>query len=155
MTESSTGTNIGMMDRIRIMDTSTRYDAKMPRRKGSGRLGPVRSLRLPADLDRWFEVRLRSEPRRPASDILIEAVHGGLRLRPGYMRRHYLTLAAFVCANDFERYQSYLRALADSFGDSYVQHIEAWLNADGHNQFVDVLHARTRDRTHGTLESIA
>jgi hypothetical protein len=103
----------------------------MPRPKGSGRFGPVRSLRLPRDLDLWFEQRLRDEAARPASDILLEAVHGGLRLRDGYMRRQRHALGLLIAANDRARYESYVRALADSFGSGYVTHLEAWLRADG------------------------
>lgn len=103
----------------------------MPRPKGSGQFGPVRSLRLPHDLDQWFEQRMREEAERPASDILLQAVHGGLRLRSGYMRRQRMTLASLAASQDSVRYESYLRALADSFGSGYVSHMEAWLVADG------------------------
>jgi hypothetical protein len=103
----------------------------MPRPKGSGKFGPVRSLRLPFELDEWFERRLREDAERPASDILLEAVHGGLRLEPGYMRRHRRTLGALAAANDAKGYDSYVRALTDSFGSGYVKHLEAWLLADG------------------------
>jgi hypothetical protein len=103
----------------------------MPRPKGSGKFGPVRSLRLPLELDEWFERRLREDAERPASDILLEAVHGGLRLAPGYMRRHRGTLGALAAANDATGYDSYVRALTDSFGSGYVKHLEAWLLADG------------------------
>lgn len=103
----------------------------MPRPKGSGRFGPVRSLRLPFALDEWFEQRLREEATRPASDILLEAVHGGLRLAPGYMNRQHHSLTALAAANDRSRYESYVRALTDSFGSAYVSHLEAWLAADG------------------------
>jgi len=103
----------------------------MPRAKGSGKFGPVRSLRLPLELDRWFELRLREDALRPASDILLEAVHGGLRLQPGYMRRQYDSLAALVSANDKRPYDTYIRALNDAFGSGYVKHLEAWLRSDG------------------------
>lgn len=107
----------------------------MSRPKGSGKFGAVRSLRLPLELDRWFERRLREDATRPASDILLEAVHGGLRLRSGYMTSQYRALASFVSANDRTRYGSYVRALADSFGSAYVKHLEAWLLADGFPPF--------------------
>lgn len=103
----------------------------MPRTKGSGKFGPVRSLRLPLELDRWFERRLREDAVRPASDILLEAVHGGLRLQRGYMRRQYDSLAALVAGHDLRRYETYIRALDDSFGSGYVKHLEAWLRSDG------------------------
>lgn len=91
----------------------------------------MRSLRLPLELDRWFERRLREDAARPASDILLEAVHGGLRLQPGYMRRQYDSLAALVAGNDARRYETYIRALDDAFGSDYVKHLEAWLHSDG------------------------
>jgi hypothetical protein len=103
----------------------------MSRPKGSGKLGPVRSLRLPLELDEWFEQRLRDEAARSASDILLDAVHGGLRLQPGYMGRQHLALSVFAAANDRVRYESYVGALADSFGSAYVKHLEAWLVDDG------------------------
>lgn len=103
----------------------------MSRPKGSGKLGPVRSLRLPLELDEWFEQRLRDDAARSASDILLDAVHGGLRLQPGYMGRQHLALSAFAAANDRVRYESYVGALADSFGSAYVKHLEAWLVDDG------------------------
>lgn len=91
----------------------------------------MRSLRLPVELDRWFERRLREDAARPASDILLEAVHGGLRLQPGYMHRQYDSLAALAAANDLRRYETYVRALDDAFGSGYVKHLEAWLRSDG------------------------
>ena len=103
----------------------------MSRPKGSGKLGPVRSLRLPFELDAWFERRLRDEVSRAASDILLEAIHGGLRLHPGYMRRQRSALGELAEAGDRTGYESYRRALDDSFGKAYVEHLEAWLLADG------------------------
>jgi hypothetical protein len=103
----------------------------MPRHKGSGKFGPVRSLRLPFELDEWFEQRLREDAARSASDILLEALHGGLRLQAGYMTRQRDALEALIGANDAICYESYTRALADSFGTGYVKHLEAWLIADG------------------------
>ena len=102
----------------------------MSRPRGSGKFGPVRSLRLPLELDEWFEQRLRDDAARSASDILLEAVHGGLRLEAGYMKRQHRALAALIKANDRASYDSYIRALADSFGSGYVKHLEAWLLAD-------------------------
>jgi hypothetical protein len=107
----------------------------MPRPKGSGKFGTVRSLRLPEELDRWFEQRLREDARRPASDILLEALHGGLRLQKGYMLRQRRALEGLVRANDRAGYESYVRALADSFGSAYVKHLEAWLVAEGITPF--------------------
>ncbi len=103
----------------------------MPRLKGSAKLGQVRSLRLPLELDEWFERRLREDARRSASDVLLEAVHGGLRLQPGYMWRQRVTLTSLAAAGERKLYDSYLGALADTFGSAYVKHIEAWLQADG------------------------
>lgn len=103
----------------------------MSRPKGSGKFGPVRSLRLPRELDEWYEQRLRDDANRSASDILLEAVHGGLRLQTGYMNRQHGALRALVAANDRPGYESYVSALADSFGTAYVRHLEAWLAAEG------------------------
>jgi hypothetical protein len=91
----------------------------------------VRSLRLPLELDCWFEQRLRDEAERSASDILLEAVHGGLRLEPGYMARQRRALEQLVATRDRAGYESYLRALRESFGQAYADHLEAWLLADG------------------------
>jgi hypothetical protein len=103
----------------------------MSRPKGSGKFGPVRSLRLPLELDDWFEQRLRDDALRSASDILLEAVHGGLRLQPGYMTRHHRVLSALAAADDRAGYESYVAALTDSFGSAYVKHLEAWMAAEG------------------------
>ncbi len=103
----------------------------MPRPKGSAKLGQVRSLRLPLELDEWFERRLREDVRRCASDVLLEAVHGGLRLQPGYMWRQRVTLTSLAAAGEWNLYDSYLGALGDTFGSAYVKHIVAWLQADG------------------------
>src|SRR5690348_12655012 len=103
MTASSTLTFTATMDPIRSTSTNMVRRGAMPRRKGSGKYGPVRSLRLSLELDNWFEQRLRDDPRS-ASDILLEAVHGGLRLQPGYMSRQHRTLTDLAEANDRERY---------------------------------------------------
>lgn len=125
----------------------------MPRAKGSGKFGPVRSLRLPLELDRWFERRLREDAVRPASDILLEAVHGGLRLRPGYMRRQYDSLAALIAANDPRHYETYIRALDDAFGSGYVKHLEAWLHSDGVLPFEAAAVERQRSDPKGREEA--
>lgn len=101
----------------------------MPRVKGSGLLGVVRSLRLPLALDEWFEKRLCQEPQRSASDMLLELVHGGLRLRRGYMERHRAELEAYGARNDAQGYGDYRRALEQTFGLTYVEHLERWLQA--------------------------
>jgi hypothetical protein len=124
----------------------------MSRPKGSGHLGSVRSLRLPRDLDQWFEQRLRDEASRSASEILLEAIHGGLRLQPGYMRRQRIALATFARARDRAAYESYVRALADSFGIGYVKHVEAWLAAEGilppsRDTAIETSHAPTSEPT--------
>lgn len=74
---------------------------------------------------------MRDDARRSASDILLEAVHGGLRLQPGYMTRQYRAMRELVAGGQTEAYESYARALADSFGRAHVAHLEAWLRADG------------------------
>lgn len=90
--------------------------------------GQTRSLRLPLAIDRWFEERLVREPHRPASDILVELVHGGLRLREGYMAIHRRALEALE--PDGPEAIAYRAALLDTFGPAYVDHLERWLAAD-------------------------
>lgn len=103
----------------------------MPRVKGSGLLGIVRSLRLPLALDAWFEKRLCQEPQRSASDMLLELVHGGLRLRRGYMERHRTALEAYGARGDERGYNDYRLALEQTFDSTYVENLERWLQADG------------------------
>jgi hypothetical protein len=86
-------------------------------------------MRLPLALDEWFETRMRAHPQRSASDLLVELVHGGLRLRDGYMSIHRYALEAR--ASDAERYEEYRSCLSDTFGPQYVEHLERWLDAEG------------------------
>jgi hypothetical protein len=105
--------------------------ALMGRIKGSGAAGPTRSTRLPHALDTWFEERLKRTPERSASEILVELVHGGLRLREGYMAVHRRVLEHYIVTGQTEVYAVYTRCLLDTFGKSYVDHLENWLAADG------------------------
>src|SRR3981081_922994 len=66
----------------------------MGRVKGSGSMGPTRSTRLPAALDEWLESRLVLHREKSVSEILLELIHGGLRLREGYMAIHRRVLEA-------------------------------------------------------------
>ncbi|MEO6914016.1 MAG: hypothetical protein ABI182_08370 [Candidatus Baltobacteraceae bacterium] len=102
----------------------------MPRIKGSGVMGPVRSLRLPVDLDMWFETRLREYPNRSASELLLEVFHGGLRLEHGYMQRHRRAVEALLRAEDRARCAAYIAALRDTFGAAYVDHLNKWIEAE-------------------------
>lgn len=106
----------------------------MPRIKGSGVMGPVRSLRLPRDLDMWFETRLREYPDRSASGLLLEVFHGGLRLDRGYMQRHRQAVEALLRAHDIAGHATYRRALVDTFGLAYVEHIEKWIEAESESE---------------------
>lgn len=101
------------------------------RARRSEPMGQTRSTRLPAALDRWFEERLALEATCSASELLIELIYGGLRLRAGYMAVHRRTLERLAYREDFPAYSSYMRCLFDTFGREYVQHLEAWLRADG------------------------
>ncbi|GAC1658175.1 MAG: hypothetical protein NVS9B12_10530 [Vulcanimicrobiaceae bacterium] len=103
----------------------------MPRVKGSGTTGSVRSLRLPKELDAWFEERLREEPSRSATDLLLTLIHGGLRLRPGYMIGHRRALELLVQRSDPTAFEVYLGVLRDTFGYRYVHHLQKWLESDG------------------------
>jgi len=110
----------------------TAIPARLERRGRRGEpLGPTRSLRLPAPLDRWFEERLMLEASRPASDLLVELIYGGLRLRQGYMAVHRRSLERLLFQGDVSAYKTYMRCLFDTFGRGYVEHLEAWLRADG------------------------
>jgi len=94
-------------------------------------MGPTRSVRLPRAIDEWFEERLGRSPDRSPSEILVSLVHGGLRLREGYMAIHRRVLEHYVLSGQADVYAAYLRCLTDSFGPDYVEHIERWLEADG------------------------
>jgi hypothetical protein len=103
----------------------------MPRAKGSGAMGPVRSLRLPRGLDRWFEERLRETPDIGPSRLLLRLIHGGLRLRPHYMARHREALENYARQNDERSYGIYLQAVRDTLGDAYATHLLAWIHEGG------------------------
>jgi hypothetical protein len=103
----------------------------MPRIKGTGSVGPTRSVRLPRALDAWFEARLARRPEASPSEMLVALVHGGLRLREGYMAIHRRVLEHYIATGQIETYRAYLRALLDTFGPDYVAHLERWLAADG------------------------
>lgn len=102
----------------------------MARAKGSGSMGPTRSMRLPRPLDRWFVERLDRHPERSASEFLVSLVHGGLRLREGYMAIHRRVLEHYVATDQTDVYGAYVRCLLDTFGPEYVRHLESWLEAD-------------------------
>ena len=72
---------------------------------------------------------MMAHPHRSASDLFVELVHGGLRLRDGYMSMHRYALEAR--AKSPERYADYLACLHDTFGPEYVEHLERWLEAEG------------------------
>lgn len=99
----------------------------MPRLRPT--VGPVRSVRLPLALDEWLQTRFAAHPHRSPSELLVETVHGGLRLRDGYMSIHRAALERL--ASDATAYLTYRRCLLDTFGTPYVVHLERWLHADG------------------------
>ena len=103
----------------------------MGRPSGTGRAGPTRSVRLPLALDEWFVQRLQLKPEASPSELLVALVHGGLRLREGYMAVHRRSLEHYVVTGQDEAYRLYRRCLLDSFGAQYVDHLERWLAADG------------------------
>jgi hypothetical protein len=94
-------------------------------------MGPTRSARLPRSLDDWFNERLARHPERSASELLVQLIHGGLRLREGYMAIHRRVLEDHLSKGDAEVYAAYARCLNDTFGAEYVTHLENWLAADG------------------------
>jgi hypothetical protein len=72
---------------------------------------------------------MRAYPHRSISDLLVELVHGGLRLRDGYMSTHRYALEAR--AHIPTVYAEYRTCLLDTFGSEYVEHLEQWLEAEG------------------------
>jgi AcrR family transcriptional regulator len=102
----------------------------MARVKGSGSMGPVRSVRLPRALDEWLEERLARYRERSPSEVLVALIHGGLRLREGYMAIHRRMLEQHAGSGNGD-YAAYTRCLEDTFGREYVRHLESWLAADG------------------------
>jgi hypothetical protein len=86
---------------------------------------------LPRALDDWFNERLGRHSERSSSEMLVQLIHGGLRLREGYMAIHRRTLEDHLSLGDMEVYAAYVRCLADTFGPEYVTHLEKWLAADG------------------------
>jgi hypothetical protein len=102
----------------------------MARARGSGSMGATRSMRLPRALDEWFTERLGRHPERSSSELLVQLVHGGLRLREGYMAIHRRVLEDYVRAGEPLPYAAYVRCLLDTFGPDYVRHLEDWLVAE-------------------------
>ncbi len=94
-------------------------------------MGPTRSVRLPLAVDRWFADRLDRDRERSPSEVLVALVHGGLRLREGYMAIHRRVLEHYVSTGQRDVYAAYTRCLLDTFGADYVAHLEKWLAADG------------------------
>ncbi len=94
-------------------------------------MGPVRSFRLPGPLDAWLEERLALHLHKSFSEIIVELVHGGLRLREGYMPVHRRSLELLVRDGDTARLEAYRLALEDTFGGEYLAHLDRWLVADG------------------------
>jgi hypothetical protein len=93
-------------------------------------MGPTRSTRLPAAIDEWLESRLMLHRDKSVSEILLELIHGGLRLREGYMAIHRRVLEARL-AGDPASYAAYRACLLDTFGHEYLEHLDRWLEADG------------------------
>jgi hypothetical protein len=102
----------------------------MARARGSGSMGSTRSTRLPRALDDWFIERLEKHPERSSSEMLVQLIHGGLRLREGYMAIHRRVLEEHLLAGEADGYAVYIRCLSDTFGHEYVAHLEHWLAAD-------------------------
>lgn len=88
-------------------------------------------MRLPHALDRWLCERLERHPEQSPSEVLVGLVHGGLRLRDGYMAVHRRELERCLVAGQTDAYATYLRCLLDTFGPEYVEHLGRWLAADG------------------------
>jgi hypothetical protein len=87
-------------------------------------------MRLPRALDEWFSERLARHPERSPSEVLVQLIHGGLRLREGYMAIHRRALEQHALTGETQVYAAYIRCLTDTFGAEYVTHLENWLAAD-------------------------
>jgi hypothetical protein len=107
----------------------------MSRKRGSGTMGPTRSMRLPRALDEWFVERLERDLERSPSEVLVQLVHGGLRLREGYMAIHRRELERIRSSGDGQTHAGYLRCLGDTFGPEYVAHLEKWIASDEKRAF--------------------
>ncbi|GAC1310692.1 MAG: hypothetical protein NVSMB19_25010 [Vulcanimicrobiaceae bacterium] len=103
----------------------------MARPRGSGSMGPTRSTRLPRAIDEWFVQRLERHSERSPSEMLVQLIHGGLRLREGYMAIHRRVLERHLAAGAPLEYAAYVACLTDTFGHEYVAHLERWLAAEG------------------------
>ncbi len=79
-------------------------------------MGPTRSTRLPRAIDEWFSARLTLRPEASASEFLVALIHGGLRLREGYMAVHRRQLEDLAAAGREREFDTYLRCLLDTFG---------------------------------------
>ena len=93
-------------------------------------MGPTRSTRLPRALDDWFVERLARYSERSPSEMLVQLIHGGLRLREGYMAIHRRALEQHRSAGEGDGYAAYVDCLTDTFGAEYVAHLETWLASD-------------------------
>jgi hypothetical protein len=93
-------------------------------------MGPTRSTRLPRPLDEWFAARLAVRTELAPSDLLVALIHGGLRLREGYMAIHRRELEHYVATSPAQ-VATYLQCLLDTFGPDYVDHLKRWIAADG------------------------
>jgi hypothetical protein len=103
----------------------------MARARGSGSMGPTRSMRLPQALDEWFTERLERHSERSPSAILVQLIHGGLRLREGYMEIHRRVLEQHMDSAEPEAFAAaYIQCLTDTFGPEYVAHLKEWLAAE-------------------------
>jgi hypothetical protein len=90
----------------------------------------VRSVRLPLALERWFAERM-STSHRGQSAMLVFLIHGGLRLREGYMAIHRRALEDLLAPEREPELFAYVCGLTDTFGVAYVRHVERWLKSDG------------------------
>ena len=87
-------------------------------------------MRLPQALDEWFTERLERHPERSPSAILVQLVHGGLRLREGYMEIHRRVLEQHISSGATDTYAVYVQCLTDTFGSQYVDHLSEWIAAE-------------------------
>ena len=87
-------------------------------------------MRLPRALDEWLTERLERHPERSPSAILVQLIHGGLRLREGYMEIHRRVLEEHISTGATDTYAAYVACLTDTFGPDYVAHLSDWIAAE-------------------------
>jgi hypothetical protein len=114
----------------------------VPRLRGSGSHGSVRALRLPHELDQWFESRLNASAVSGASALLSALVACARSLRSDHRERQRRSLGRLRLSRDRNGYMAYLQALDDTFGPEFLSEIADELVDN------DSSHENTKENSH-------